>query len=482
MEDSEIQKYDQYVVKLVFDMYHKDIAGREAAFAISVRESICLALDLQAKYVLPQDVHDGATSANLTLNFVMFGPDIKSYITRLYDQISNPSSVLRQHTYTRRTITAEVSKKCQKDECVEATKLISERDTSNEDAVHAFQEFVKMHAECEGTRQKALEAEKSVSLLSVELQTMERQVEELKQMNDDATTRAAEADLAEFKRNLREQVDLATKTASYARALMEDVAKARQETELKAAACTEASRRWSRACYRAISACDSCTWAQDLRRHEAGLYRYQCPNRDCGFVSGFFDMCNHFSKCRIESRNDSPLPGAGGITVLEEEKKNVEGEIRALLQQKTVDFIQNEPTLTEAGQKTTDGIAELLLKLPQGCTVEVHGHTQCGPEGKIGVHTKDNCTNMRLANNRCQAVIKRIQDFGVRASFQPVAWACLEPTVGSRRMVRIFIKYRTHDTLPASTQHMVGAESSGGGVGAVGASEEEVVVETERQF
>jgi len=29
---------------------------------------------------------------------------------------------------------------------------------------------------------------------------------------------------------------------------------------------------------------------------------------------------------------------------------------------------------------------------------------------------------------------------------------------------------------------MVGAESSGGGVGAVGASEEEVVVETERQF
>eukprot|EP00961_Rhodomonas_salina_P110221 1483653-Rhodomonas_salina.1 len=167
---------------------------------LPVRESICNALDLNPSVVIPEDLHDGSgTAANLTLNVVMFGPNIKGYITRLYDQIANPSSVLRQGKFTRKAITAEVTKVCMKEECLETKRLMAERDAYEEQALLARQEFIRLHAQAESTRQAALDAEKAVSNLHAELQTMEGDFIELRRIADDVTVRSAEANLNDFK-------------------------------------------------------------------------------------------------------------------------------------------------------------------------------------------------------------------------------------------------------------------------------------------
>eukprot|EP00961_Rhodomonas_salina_P232745 3144415-Rhodomonas_salina.1 len=80
------QDYDQYLVKLMFDMNITEIAGLDASFKISVRESICTALDLPASVVVPEEITgDPSVGDNMALSLVMFGPNIKAYVTKMYD-------------------------------------------------------------------------------------------------------------------------------------------------------------------------------------------------------------------------------------------------------------------------------------------------------------------------------------------------------------------------------------------------------------
>mmetsp|Transcript_25538 Transcript_25538/g.51093 ORF Transcript_25538/g.51093 Transcript_25538/m.51093 type:complete len:313 (-) Transcript_25538:188-1126(-) len=300
--------YDQYLVAVVFDLLQQDVAGLEASFKVSVRESICNALDLAPSCVIPEELHDGAGAAsNVTLDLVLFGPNIKAYITKLYEQISNPGSFLRQGKYTRKAITAEVSKVCQKEECLEAKRLIPERDAYEKQALLAKEEFIRQHQQAEEMRQVAIDAEKLVAGLYMEQQRMESDFNELRRI-DETAAKAAEEDLKNFKINLRKNVQTATESANLARTLMEEVARSRQDAELKNVACDEVSRRWSRAAFRALETCGECKWAQDMKRYEEGLYKYRQP--DGAFTGSFFEVTSSFARLR-QAQGPSLIPPAG---------------------------------------------------------------------------------------------------------------------------------------------------------------------------
>lgn len=55
---------------------------------------------------------------------------------------------------------------------------------------------------------------------------------ELRSLADAYSVSAAESNLMDFKRNLREHIESATKTAALAKTLMEDVARARQDAQV----------------------------------------------------------------------------------------------------------------------------------------------------------------------------------------------------------------------------------------------------------
>jgi hypothetical protein len=80
-----------------------------------------------------------------------------------------------------------------------------------------------------------------------------------------ATHLLAERGVCAEQRNLREHVESATRTATLAKSLMDDLAKARQDAELKAAASNDVSRRCppSLALLRSLSRRLVLRWSRD---------------------------------------------------------------------------------------------------------------------------------------------------------------------------------------------------------------------------
>lgn len=120
------------------------------------------------------------------------------------------------------------------------------------------------------------------------------------------------------------------------------------------------------------------------------------------------------------------------VLSVDEEKAQVEEEIKALLQKSEITFDSNSASLKDQGKRVCVTVAEKLKQLPPGCTIKVSGHTDCGC-------SVADCVNIQLATSRCDNIIAKLKSEGVSADFMPQGWGCKEPIIGRKRLVRILI-------------------------------------------